>query len=118
MKEKEREPPTDTIRIEDLEEYKDALIVKKIPMLTRNMMVKFLFLNKRGGGISFGHRDYDEVHYIYKGKAKLDTGKEEIPVEAGMMVTIAREKTYRYTVTGDRLAIIAFSPIRDISDER
>lgn len=53
----------------------------------------------------------DEVYYVVQGRAQIQVGDEQIPVQAGSLVFVAAQLEHRFhSITEDLTVLVFFAP--------
>jgi len=101
----------DLIDINKYRKFKDSKIMKKVPILTDQLMATMLIIGPQTNIPAHNHLNIDEVHYIIRGSGRIKVGKESKPVKKGMMILIPKGKSHCYSTSKDKLMVISIRPV-------
>lgn len=97
----------DLIDINKFRESQDPKIIKKVPILTDQLIATMLIIEPDTNIPAHDHLDIDEVHYIIRGSGRITIGNETGPVNDGIIILVPRGKSHCYSTSKDKLTVIS-----------
>ena len=95
----------------EIEEFQSASIVKKIPIMTDQMVATLICIDKQKETISHVNQDFDEFHLVLSGSGKISIGNISVNLKEGMLVFVPRTETHCFSTKDDRLTVLTISPL-------
>lgn len=107
--------PMEAIDINEIEEFQNSKIVKKVPILTEQLIVENLFIDTNTNSAPHAHKDADEIVYVIKGTGKISIDNDSYPIKEGMSIFVPKSKRHNFSSSKERLIILSIriNPIPD-----
>jgi mannose-6-phosphate isomerase-like protein (cupin superfamily) len=99
------------INIPNVKEFRESKVVKKVPILTDQMMATLLLVPPNTMVPAHSHSGSDEVHYIISGSGKITIGKQSEKVKEGMLILVPKTEFHYFSTLKDPLIILSNSPV-------
>ena len=99
------------IQIENIKDFKDSKIVKKVPILTEQLMATILLIPPNSKAPAHTHSESDEIHYIIKGNGKITVGESTEKVNEGMLILVPKTESHFFSTSDDNLTVLSNSPV-------
>lgn len=99
------------IQIENINDFKESKIVKKVPILTEQLMATILLIPPNSNAPSHIHSESDEIHYIIKGNGKITVGKNSKNVKEGMLILVPKTESHHFSTSNANLIVLSQSPV-------
>jgi mannose-6-phosphate isomerase-like protein (cupin superfamily) len=100
-----------SIDIFDLKESQGFKVVKKVPILTDQLMVTVLMIPPNTKIPAHVHSESDEIHYIVSGSGKISIGEENRNIKEGMLILVPKTKTHYFTTDKKPMIVLSNSPV-------
>jgi len=110
----------EAIDINEIQEFQNSKIVKKVPILTEQLIVENLFIDINTNSAPHAHKDADEIQYIIKGTGKITIDNDSYPIKEGMSIFVPKSKRHDFSTSKERLIILSIriNPIPDYIKNR
>lgn len=99
------------IQIDNIKDFKESKIVKKVPILTDQLMATILLIPPNSKAPAHSHSESDEIHYIIKGTGKITVGKNSKSVNEGMLILVPKTELHFFSTSNANLIILSQSPV-------
>ena len=99
------------IQISSIKEFKESKIVKKVPILTEQLMATILLIPPGSKAPAHAHSESDEIHYIIKGTGKITVGKNSETVNEGMLILVPKTESHYFSTSDENLIVLSNSPV-------
>ena len=99
------------IHLENLKKYSETKVVKKVPILTDQMMAILLLVPPNTAVPAHSHTGSDEVHYIISGSGKITIGGQSKGVKKGMLILVPKAEFHYFTTLKEPLIVLSNSPV-------
>jgi mannose-6-phosphate isomerase-like protein (cupin superfamily) len=99
------------IQINNIKEFKQTKIVKKVPILTEQLMATLLMIPPNSKAPAHSHSETDEIHYIIKGNGKITIGKSSKTVNEGMLILVPKTESHFFSTSDMNLIVLSQSPV-------
>ena len=99
------------IDIKKIEEFQPASIVKKVPIMTDQLMATLICIDNQKKTVPHKHPDFDEFHFIVNGKGKITIGNNCLKLNMGMLVLVPRSEAHSFSTEEERLTILTICPL-------
>ena len=99
------------IQIDNIKEFKESKIVKKVPILTEQLMATILLIPPNSKAPAHSHLESDEIHYIIKGTGKITVGKNSETVNEGMLILVPKTESHYFSTSDENLIVLSNSPV-------
>lgn len=96
------------VNIETLEEYKDEKVVKKVPILSDQLMVDVLFIDSNAKDLTIEDYRFDWIYYVVDGTGKLSTVEGSQTIGPGMIFLASKGEMHIFSTQEDHLSILSF----------
>ena len=96
----------ESIDIGEIMEFRKGKAVKKVPILTSNLMGSFLFIEKETDLLSVRTKDFEEMHYIVEGGGVLDIDGEVREVSQGLFLLVPAHSQYHYSTNINKKLVV------------
>lgn len=108
------------VDINDVDDLRYSNIVKKVPILTDQLIVTILSIDIGTELPAHSHTDTDELHYIIKGSGKITVDGESRSIKEGILTLVPKAKTHYFTTFREQLIVMSISinPIPDYNKRR
>jgi mannose-6-phosphate isomerase-like protein (cupin superfamily) len=94
--------------IETLEEYRNEKIVKKVPIMSDQLMVDVLFIASNAKDLTIEDNRFDWIYYVVKGIGRLTTVEGSHTIGPGMMFLALRGEFHVFSAHETHLTILSF----------
>jgi mannose-6-phosphate isomerase-like protein (cupin superfamily) len=94
------------ININDIKEFKDHGVVKKVPMLTSNLMGSLLFIDNDTDMLAVRTKGSKEMHLVLEGAGKIEIDDEMEMIGQGSIMLIPAHSRYHYTTSEDKMVVL------------
>ncbi|UCE36154.1 MAG: cupin domain-containing protein [Thermoplasmata archaeon] len=102
---------TESVEIFDLNESQGFKVVKKVPILTDQLMATVLMIPPNTKIPAHMHSESDEIHYIVSGSGKISIGKENRAIKEGMLILVPKAKSHYFTTEKKPMVVLSNSPV-------
>ena len=99
------------IDIYDLKEGCDSGLIKKIPIITDQVMVTVLYVGPRHEIPFHIHSNYDEVHYVTEGSGEITIEGMGRLVKEGNLILVPRGKKHRFRGGENGSSLLTINPL-------
>lgn len=99
------------LNIDDCWEIQSSKVVKKVPILSEQLVVSTLCLNSNTSVPAHKHERLDELVYVIKGAGEITIGNKSEQISEGMLVLIPREKPHCVSTSEKQLMILSIKSI-------
>lgn len=99
------------VKINDFSNSNDMQVVKKVPILTDQLMATILLIEPNTTLPSHIHKDLDEIHYIIEGTGKITIGKDSRTIDEGLMILVPKNLPHNFTTSNDKLIVASICPV-------
>lgn len=99
------------IKIDNIKDFKESRIVKKVPILTEQLMATILLIPPGLKAPAHTHSESDEIHYIIKGTGKITVGKNSENVNEGMLILVPKTESHYFSTSEANLIVLSQSPV-------
>lgn len=101
------------INIEDIKELRNSKVIKKVPILTDQLMATILSIPPNTKIPSHIHTGSDEIHYVIKGEGKITIGKKSKTIKEGMLILVPKTESHYFSTLYEQLIVLSNSPVCD-----
>ncbi|UCG68425.1 MAG: cupin domain-containing protein [Thermoplasmata archaeon] len=102
---------TQSVDIFDLKESQVFKVVKKVPILTDQLMATVLMIPPNTKIPAHVHSESDEIHYIVSGSGKISIGKHNRSIKEGMLILVPKAETHYFTTEKKPMVVLSNSPV-------
>ncbi|UCF07258.1 MAG: cupin domain-containing protein [Thermoplasmata archaeon] len=106
------------IDIKDIEKGSDSKPVKKVPILTDQLMATILTIGPNTKIPAHIHPDSDEIHYIVKGTGKITVGNKSITIKEGMLILVPKTESHYFSTSNEQMIVLSNSPVCGPKDQK
>jgi len=99
------------INIEEMKEVELARVIKKVPIITDQVMATVFFIGPDKTLPRHTHEDIDEIHYIMDGKGEITIDNTTRPISKGMLILVPKGSSHFFSALHEGMALISFRPI-------
>jgi mannose-6-phosphate isomerase-like protein (cupin superfamily) len=99
------------IQIENIKDFKVSKIIKKVPILTEQLMATILLIPPSSEAPAHTHSESDEIHYIIRGNGKITVGKSSKKVNEGMLILVPKTESHFFSTSDKNLIVLSQSPV-------
>ena len=99
------------INIEEIKEIELAKVIKKVPIITDQVMATVFFIGSGKTLPRHTHEDIDEIHYIMDGNGEITVGDKTRSICTGMLILVPKGDSHFFSASKDGMALISFCPI-------
>ena len=101
----------ESININEISKFQSSKIVKKIPILSDQIMSTVFFIDTEMTTPGHQHAGFEEIHYIIKGSGKMFIDPESQEVHEGMLILVPKKKMHYFITNGDQLTVLAINMV-------
>ena len=105
------------VNLNEIEEFQLSSIVKKIPILTEQLMATLVCIDKNTATAAHVHDDVDELHYVVKGSGKITVGKKKIGLSSGMLIHVPKSKSHFFSTSLKQMMVISICTLPESGPE-
>jgi mannose-6-phosphate isomerase-like protein (cupin superfamily) len=102
---------TQSVDIFDLKEPQGFKVVKKVPILTDQLMATVLMIPPNTKIPAHIHSDSDEIHYIVSGSGKISIGTQNRAIKEGMLILVPKTKLHYFSTEKKPMVVLSNSPV-------
>lgn len=99
------------MNIEALEEYRTERVLKKVPILTDQVMVDILYIAPSTKGLSIQDIVSDWIYYVVRGAGRLDAGSDSVPLRSGMLMLVPKGERHVFSTDSERMCVLSFRSV-------
>jgi mannose-6-phosphate isomerase-like protein (cupin superfamily) len=99
------------IDIENEEKINESKTIKKVPILSDQMMATLLLIPPNTKVPAHSHIESDEIHYIISGSGKITIGGQSEKVKKGQLILVQKAEYHYFTTLKDSLIVLSNSPV-------
>lgn len=99
------------IDIESEEKINESKTIKKVPILSDQMMATLLLIPPNTEVPAHSHLESDEIHYVISGSGKITIGGHSEKVRKGMLILVQRAEFHYFTTQKEPLVVLTNSPV-------
>jgi mannose-6-phosphate isomerase-like protein (cupin superfamily) len=99
------------IHINNIKDFKESKIVKKVPILTEQLMATILLIPPGSKAPAHAHSETDEIHYVIEGTGKITVGTNSENVNEGMLILVPKTESHYFSTSNANLIILSQSPV-------
>jgi mannose-6-phosphate isomerase-like protein (cupin superfamily) len=99
------------IDIDGDNKFKELKTIKKVPILTDQMMATLLLIPPNTEVPAHSHIESDEIHYIISGSGRITIGSQSEKVQKGMLILVQKAEFHYFSTLKDPLIILSNSPV-------
>jgi mannose-6-phosphate isomerase-like protein (cupin superfamily) len=99
------------IQISSVKDFTESKIVKKVPILTEQLMATILLIPPNSKAPAHAHSETDEIHYIIKGNGSITVGKNSKNVNEGMLILVPKTESHYFSTSDMNMIILSQSPV-------
>ncbi len=97
------------IDIKNITNFQESKVVKKVPIITDQLMSTLFFIDSNTSTPAHTHTDYDEIHYIIKGSGEIVIGKNSRSISEGLLVVVPKSVSHHFSTTDEQLIVLTVS---------
>ncbi len=102
---------TQSVDIFDLKKSLGFKVVKKVPILTDQLIATILMIPPNTIIPAHIHSESDEIHYIVSGSGKISIGKQNRTIKEGMLILVPKTKPHYFSTGNKPMVVLANSPV-------
>jgi mannose-6-phosphate isomerase-like protein (cupin superfamily) len=102
---------TQSFDIFDLKGSQGIKVVKKVPILTDQLMATVLLIPPNMKIPAHVHSESDEIHYIVSGSGKISIGKQNRAIKEGMLILVPKAKSHYFITEKKPMVVLSNSPV-------
>jgi len=95
------------VNINDIQNFQDSRVIKKIPLISNQLMSTILFIGNNTTTPSQKHLAVDEIHYIIQGAGKITIDGKSQPVAKGMMILVLKSKPHSFSTLKKQMTVLS-----------
>jgi mannose-6-phosphate isomerase-like protein (cupin superfamily) len=95
------------VNINDIENFQDSRVIKKIPLISNQLMSTILFIGNNTTTPNHKHLVFDEIHYIIQGAGKMTIDGKSQPVTEGMMILVPKSKPHSFSTLKKQMTVLS-----------
>jgi quercetin dioxygenase-like cupin family protein len=99
------------INVNKFEGSQESQVVKRVPILTDQLMATLLLIEPQTTVPSHLHQDQDEILYIIEGAGKISIGKTTQIIEEGMLILVPRNVPHNFSTSKDKLLVASICQV-------
>jgi mannose-6-phosphate isomerase-like protein (cupin superfamily) len=99
------------IQIENIKDFKESKIIKRVPILTEQVMATLLLIPPDSEAPTHSHSESDEIHYIIKGNGKITVGKNSKSVKEGMLILVSKTESHHFSTSKANMIVLSQSSV-------
>jgi len=99
------------ISIPDMMEFDPSKVVKRVPIMTDQVIAMVLYIGPNNKMLPHSHEDVDELHYVINGCGEINIDDETEPMYEGKLVLVPKGKTHRFSAGDEGLVMLSVSPV-------
>jgi mannose-6-phosphate isomerase-like protein (cupin superfamily) len=103
------------VSISDIQSFQESKVIKKIPIISDQLMSTLLFIGANTNTPTHNHVDFDEIHYIIQGTGEVRIDGESSPVNEGMMILVPRPKPHNFITSDKQMTVLSFNLVQNTS---
>ena len=94
------------ININDIKEFKDHKVVKKVPILSNNLMGSLLFIGSDTQMLPVRTKGSKEMHLVLDGSGSIEMGEETQTIGPGDLMLVPSNSRYHYSTSDDEMTVL------------
>jgi mannose-6-phosphate isomerase-like protein (cupin superfamily) len=102
---------TQSFDIFDLKDSHAFKVVKKVPILTEQLMATVLLIPPNTKIPAHMHSEADEIHYIVSGSGKISIGTQNRIIKEGMLILVPKTKSHYFSTEKKPMVVLSNSPV-------
>ncbi len=102
---------TQSVDIFDLKESQGFKVVKKVPILTEQLMATVLMIPPNTMIPAHVHSESDEILYIVSGSGKISIGSQNRAIKEGMLILVPKTKSHFFSTQKKSMVVLSNSPV-------
>lgn len=99
------------ISIQDMMEFDPSKVIKRVPIMTDQVMAMVLYIGPNNKMLPHSHEDVDELHYVINGRGEINVDDETEPMYEGNLVLVPNGKPHQISASNEGLVILSISPV-------
>lgn len=97
------------VSINDIQSFQESKVIKKIPIISDQLMSTLLFIGANTNTPKHNHIDFDEIHYIIQGAGEVTIDGESSSVNEGMMILVPKAKPHNFKTEDKQMTVLSFN---------
>jgi quercetin dioxygenase-like cupin family protein len=99
--------------IAELKKFQKSKVIKKVPMLSDQLMVTLYYIDSKTRTPEHNHNEYDEIQYIVEGEGIVSVGNKESQVQKGNLIMVSKNEQHCYTTASEQMVVLAIGMVSD-----
>ena len=95
------------INISAIKDFKHSKVIKKVPIMTEQLMSTVLFIAPNTKSPAHSHAQIDEIQFIIKGSGKITVGKKSKSVKEGTLILVAKTEKHFFSTSKGRMIVLS-----------
>jgi len=104
------------VNINEIGEFQHTSIVKKVAILTEQLMTMLVCIDKNTATPPHVHDEVDELQYIVKGSGKITVGKKKVGLSSGMLILVPKSKSHFFSTSLEQLMVMSISTLPEMDN--
>lgn len=108
------------INIGDMKEMEYAKVIKKVPIITDQVIASVYFIGPDRTLPRHTHTDIDEIHYVVDGNGRITIDDTSSNIGKGMMILVPKGSSHFFSASKNGMTLISLCPIiqnRNVKNE-
>lgn len=105
------------LNINDIEEFRKLRVIKKIPIMTDQLIASILFIDYKTNIPAHSHKEMDEIQYVVKGSGKIVVGNRSRSIKEGMLILVSRAETHCFSTSKDRMIVLSIGLLNNRGED-
>ncbi len=103
--------------IPEISEFRAESVVKKVPIVTDQIMASILFIDSDQKMLAFRDFTSDRIYHIIIGSGKITMEKEEQVIDEGSLILVPFGKIHFFSTNGEQMTVLCVRPVRSHNDK-
>ncbi len=99
------------INIDDMKEIEQAKVIKKVPIITDQVIASVYFIGPDRTLPRHIHTDIDEIHYIVDGNGLITIDESSKNISKGMLILVPKGNSHFLSASKNGMTLLSFCPI-------
>jgi mannose-6-phosphate isomerase-like protein (cupin superfamily) len=106
------------IDIKDIEEFEEHKVVKKVPLLSNDLMGSLLFIGSDTNMLPVRTKGSNEMHLVLEGDGGIEMDGKTRKVGKGTFMLIPPHSRYRYTTKDNEMIVLVVKQVNGSRSEK
>ncbi|MDP6157118.1 MAG: cupin domain-containing protein [Candidatus Thermoplasmatota archaeon] len=99
------------INIGDMKETELAKVIKKVPIITDQLIASVYFISPDRTLPRHTHTDIDEIHYIVDGNGRITIDGTSRNISKGLLILVPKGSSHFFSASKNGMTLISLCPI-------